>query len=185
MSTYSAIALALGYAFAPLTLTPVPTRHYTEPLRTIATVVASVPTPSPSLQPLPIARIRALARAGAEFSGLDAALVLAVIQSESAGDPNAVSRAGAAGLMQLEPATAHDCGIRSRWIAIDNVRCGSRTLSLLVRRFGLTVGIAAYNAGAGAIERAGASHVKNWPTETQLYVRRVVARYDGLQHEGD
>jgi soluble lytic murein transglycosylase-like protein len=163
-------------------LTPVPTHV---PLRTIATVVArAVPTPSPSLSPLPAGQVRALARAGAAFSGLDESLVLAVIMSESAGDPNAVSRAGAVGMMQLMPETAHDCGIRSRWVALSNVQCGSRTLALLVRRYdgNIALALAGYNAGARTIDRAGTAHVKNWPTETKQYVTHVVAEYDALQH---
>jgi soluble lytic murein transglycosylase-like protein len=177
----SVIALALGYASRVATLTPSPPPH-TVPLRSIVTVVSAVPTPSPSLSPLPISAIRAYAAAGARASGLDEALVLAVIMSESAGDPNAVSRAGAIGLMQLEPATAHDCGIRNRWAPSANIRCGSKTLALLVRRYGLTVALACYNAGATTINRAGALHASRWPSETQQYVRVVVERYDVLQH---
>jgi soluble lytic murein transglycosylase-like protein len=173
---YSVVALALGYAtaIAPLTLTPVPTRHYTQPLRSIATVVVrSVPTPSPSLSPLPFNLVQRYARAGARASGLDEALVLAVIESESAGDPHAVSTAGAVGMMQLMRSTAYDCGIRSRWVPSANVRCGSRTLASLIRRFGLTV---------ATIHRAGTSHLSPWPSETKTYVRVVVQRYDRIQH---
>jgi soluble lytic murein transglycosylase-like protein len=178
---YSAIALALGYATTALApLTPVPTHV---PLRTITTVFASVPSPSPSLQPLPPGQVRALARAGARDSGLDESLVESVILSESGGDPNAVSRAGAVGMMQLMPETAHNCGIRSRWVAADNVRCGSQTLALLVRTYrNIAVALAAYNAGAAAIASRGAAHASRWPTETQRYVRVVVEKYDALQH---
>jgi soluble lytic murein transglycosylase-like protein len=179
--TYSAIALALGSVAHTATLTTVPTRFV--PLRTIATVVARyAPTPSPSLSPWPPARVRVLARVGAQASGLDTTLVFAVIMGESAGDPHAVSRAGAIGMMQLMPETAHDCGIQSRWIPSDNVRCGSRTLAQLIRRFGLTVALACYNAGATTIRRAGATHLSRWPSETKTYVRVVVERYDALQH---
>jgi soluble lytic murein transglycosylase-like protein len=175
------VALAFGYA-VHATLVPAPTPHNHMPLHTIATVHANVvPTPSPSLSPLPISAIRAYAAAGAAASGLDESLVLSVIEAESGGDPHAVSRAGAVGMMQLMPATASDCGIRSRWVAADNVRCGSKTLAILIRRYGLTKAIASYNAGATTIAAAGA-HASKWPHETQTYVRAVVQRYDALQH---
>jgi soluble lytic murein transglycosylase-like protein len=152
-------------------------------LLTIVTVTAhGVPTPSPSLSPLPTPIVKSYARAGAQASGLDVALVLAVILSESAGDPRAVSGSGAVGLMQLEPATAAACGIADRYTAIDNVQCGSKVLRALVRRYGLPLGLAAYNDGAANVAKIG-WHPMHFPRETRAYVSTVIATYDRYQHE--
>jgi len=139
----------------------------------------AAPTPSPTLSPLPVAQVNWYAAKGAEASGLDVALVRAVIDSESAGDPHAVSKAGAVGLMQLEPATASDCGISDRYDALSNAICGSKTLRYLISDYGIQRGIAAYNFGSGNVASG-----KPWPVETKNYVASVIAEYDSLQHEG-
>lgn len=145
----------------------------------LAALVAA-PTPSPTLSPLPSAVINWYAAEGTKASGLDTALVRAVIDAESAGDPRAVSAAGAVGLMQLEPDTASDCGVSDRFDALSNVRCGANLLAGLVHRFGFRDGIAAYNFGPGNVENG-----RPWPDETKAYVASVIARYDALQHSGD
>lgn len=139
------------------------------------------PTPSPTIHPLPAGVINWYARAGAAASGLDSALILAVIRSESGGDPFAVSKSAAIGLMQLEAATASDCGIHDRYNPLDNVKCGSKTLHYLIRRYGLAGGIEAYNLGCGNVDRVG-GHLSRMPLETQHYVARVISFYDELQH---
>jgi len=151
-------------------------------LVTIVTVtVRAVPTPSATLSPLPAPIVNYYSAVGARASGLDTALVRAVIATESAGDPRAVSRARAVGMMQLEPSTAQDCGIRNRYDPAENVMCGSRTLALLVRRYGLADGIARYNCGAGTAAGVG-GHLSRMPVETQRYVATVITAYDVLQH---
>lgn len=142
----------------------------------LAALVA--PTPSPTLSPLPTAVVNYYAAKGAEASGLDTSLVRAVIDNESAGDPHAVSKAGAVGLMQLEADTANDCGISDRFDALSNAICGSKTLRYLITAYGMKNGIAAYNFGAGNVASG-----KSWPDETKNYVASVIARYDALQHE--
>ena len=141
----------------------------------------AVSPPSPTIHPLPAHIINYYAAAGARASGLDTALIRAVIASESAGDPLAVSRAGAVGLMQLMASTASDCGIRDRYDPLANVRCGSRTLATLVHQYGLAQAIEAYNYGASNVERVG-GHLTRMPRETQRYVADVVTAYDNLQH---
>lgn len=107
---------------------------------------------------------RKLAERYGRASGLDPDLVLAVIRAESAGDPKAVSRAGARGLMQLMPRTAEEvarsAGIRLR--GADelfqpdlNVRLGTLYLAQLRRGFGDDpyLYVAAYNAGPGNVDR--------------------------------
>lgn len=151
-------------------------------LLAVVVTAAALPTPSPTISPLPPAVVQWYAQRGARASGLDPQLVRAVIDAESGGDPKAVSVAGAVGLMQLMPQTAHDCGIDSRYDALANVRCGAMTLSYLVRRYGVEIGVAAYNFGAGNVVAVGA-HFSKTPVQTQAYVRDVLEQYDRLQHE--
>lgn len=150
-------------------------------LATLLATVIGVPTPSPTTSPLPAAVVQWYALRGADSSGLDPALVRAVIDAESGGDPKAVSKAGAIGMMQLQPETASDCGIHDLYDPMQNVECGARTLGYLVRRYGVQTGIAAYNFGAGSVESVG-NHFTKMPVETQQYVKSVIDEYDALQH---
>jgi len=108
--------------------------------------------------------LRALAEKHGRATGLDPALILAMIQNESAGKPDAVSRVGARGLMQLMPRTAEDVarrhGIRYRGpddlLQPDlNVRLGTIYLASLRRMFhdDPYLYIAAYNAGPGRVQK--------------------------------
>lgn len=144
--------------------------------------VINAPTPSPTISPLPSPVVQWYAQRGAEASGLDPALVRAVIEAESGGDPKAVSKAGAIGMMQLASSTASDCGIHDVFDPMQNVQCGARTLGYLVHRYGVETGIAAYNFGSGDVESVG-GHLSKMPVETQNYVKAVVDEYDVLQHE--
>jgi soluble lytic murein transglycosylase-like protein len=106
--------------------------------------------------------------------GLPAALVKAVIATESNFNARAVSRKGALGLMQLMPETADMLGVDPLQ-PDENVDGGARYLRQLWERFGdLTHALAAYNAGPGSIERYGG--MPPFP-ETQQYVRRVLSYY--------
>ncbi|MGA8474535.1 MAG: lytic transglycosylase domain-containing protein [Candidatus Cybelea sp.] len=148
----------------------------------VATIVRVVaPTPSPTISPLPAGQINYYAAAGARASGLDPALIRAVIGVESGGDPRAVSRAGAVGIMQLMASTASDCGIPDRYDALANVQCGSRALATLIHQYGLPQAIEAYNYGANNVARVS-GHLSRMPLETQRYVVDVVTAYDHLQH---
>ncbi|MEL7298888.1 MAG: lytic transglycosylase domain-containing protein [Pseudomonadota bacterium] len=105
------------------------------------------------------------------------ALVLAVISVESAGDVDAVSRAGAQGLMQLMPATADRFGVTDAFDAADNIKGGVALLDYLMGLYDddpLLV-LAAYNAGEGAVRDHGG--VPPYP-ETRNYIPRVLAAYD-------
>lgn len=109
---------------------------------------------------------------------LPTALVHAVITAESAYDPNAISTAGAVGLMQLMPQTAVRYGVKNRKDPVANIRGGTRYLKDLLGMFDndLVLAIAAYNAGEGAVEK----HGRQIPPyqETQTYVRRVLKYYN-------
>ncbi len=105
------------------------------------------------------------------------ALLHAVIRAESAYNPNAVSPAGAVGLMQLMPDTAARYGVANRRDPIANLHGGSRYLRDLLGMFNnnLVLALAAYNAGENAVIRYG----RKVPpyAETQTYVRRVLEYY--------
>ena len=102
-------------------------------------------------------------------------LVAVVVQTESAFDPHAVSRAGAAGLMQLMPAAAADQGVNDVFDPADNLRGGAEHLRAMLDRFSsLSLALAAYNAGATTVERYdGIPPYK----ETRDYVRKVLERF--------
>ena len=102
-------------------------------------------------------------------------LVAAVVEAESAFNPNAVSRVGASGLMQLMPAAASDEGVRDPFDPVANLGGGSRHLRRLLDRFdSLPLGLAAYNAGAATVERHGGVPPYR---ETRDYVRKVMAKF--------
>ena len=109
--------------------------------------------------------------ASSEF-GVEEAIVRAIIHAESAYRPNAISHAGAQGLMQLIPATASRFGVADPFDPSQNIRGGVRYLAWLMKRYSsnLTLVAAAYNAGEGAVDRNGGVPPYS---ETQRYVQRV------------
>lgn len=108
--------------------------------------------------------------------GVDFKLVWAVIEVESRFDPQALSHKGAYGLMQLMPATAAHYGVTKRHDVVQNLEAGIRYLKdLLAQHEGnLTLTLAAYNAGAGAVSRHG-KRIPPW-RETMLYVPAVLVQ---------
>ncbi|MDQ3288047.1 MAG: transglycosylase SLT domain-containing protein [Pseudomonadota bacterium] len=110
--------------------------------------------------------------AAANRHGVDEAIVRAIIHAESAFNPNALSRVGAQGLMQLMPATARRFGVTNAFDANQNIGGGVEYLAWLLKRFdgNLTLAAAGYNAGEGAVAK-----YKGVPpySETQRYVQRV------------
>lgn len=109
--------------------------------------------------------------------GVEERLVHAVIQTESAYNAGAVSRAGAVGLMQLMPDTARRYGVTNRTDPIQNVNGGTRYLKDLLDMFNYNLGlaVAAYNAGEGAVMKYNNS-IPPYP-ETQNYVKQVLSLY--------
>lgn len=108
---------------------------------------------------------------------MDVALVKAVIHTESFFDPNAVSRAGASGLMQLMPQTAAQYGVRNIHDPYENVDAGIKHLRYLIDKYqwNLRHALAAYNAGENAVQRHnGIPPYK----ETQEYVVKVLQYRD-------
>jgi soluble lytic murein transglycosylase-like protein len=122
--------------------------------------------------------LRALAAETARRHGLNPELVLAVVSVESAFRVDAVSPKGAQGLMQLMPATAVSLGVSDPLDPQQNLDGGVRHLGSLLSlyRGDLRKALAAYNAGAGAVERYGGTPPYR---ETRDYVRRVLERFGG------
>ena len=114
---------------------------------------------------------------------VDPNLVRSVIKVESNFNPNAVSRKGAMGLMQLMPSTARSLHVTNPFDPQQNVDAGVRHLKQLLESYGgnVKLSLAAYNAGAGAVARsAGVPHF----AETQNYVRRITNLYYGNSDPG-
>jgi len=109
---------------------------------------------------------------------VDPNLVRAVVKVESNFNPNAVSRKGAMGLMQLMPSTARQLNVKNPFDPEQNVDAGVRHLKQLLESYGgdIKLTLAAYNAGAGAVARS--SGVPRY-AETQNYVRRITNLYYG------
>jgi hypothetical protein len=125
----------------------------------------------------------------ADANQLDVALLQAVITAESGFNPSAVSPKGAVGLMQVMPATAQRYGVASDQRGTvsakltdpkTNIHTGARYLRDLINMFPgqLELAVAAYNAGEGAVQKAG-NKIPNFK-ETQNYVRSVMQLYQRL-----
>jgi soluble lytic murein transglycosylase-like protein len=119
-------------------------------------------------------QLEALVRRSAQANSIDPKLVSAVIDVESHGDPAAISRVGAQGLMQLMPGTAAQYGVFNAFDPAQNVAAGAHYLHDLLRRYNGNerLAVAAYNAGPGAVD---AAHGIPAFAETRTYVDRVVA----------
>lgn len=131
-----------------------------------------------SRHPYTQAEIDAAIEKAAAKHNVDPNLVRAVIKVESNFNPNAVSRKGAMGLMQLMPQTARQLHVNNPFDPEQNVEAGVKHLKKLMESYGgnIRLSLAAYNAGATAVARsAGIPHF----TETRNYVRRITQIYYG------
>lgn len=121
-----------------------------------------------------------LIKASSEKYGVNPSLVKAVIHAESGYNPNAVSRKGASGLMQLMPSTAKSLKVADRFNPKDNVEGGVKYLRFLLDTFrgDVSLAVAAYNAGLTKVAKYGGIPPYN---ETRTYVSRVLSYMKSYQ----
>jgi soluble lytic murein transglycosylase-like protein len=131
--------------------------------------------PVPSCVSLPSSEIDALVNKASERTAVAPELIRSVMWQESAFRPCAVSTRGAMGLMQLEPETADDLGVKDAFDPEANVMGGARLLKQLMERYGgdLSMTLSAYNAGSRRVDAA--MGVPMIP-ETMDYVSRILSR---------
>jgi soluble lytic murein transglycosylase-like protein len=137
---------------------------------------------SPRLaSPMP-AQVSSVIEEAAHTHGVDPRLIAAVASRESSWNANAVSAAGACGIMQIMPATARFLGLADIFDPRANIFAGTRYLRTLLNTFhgDLDLALAAYNAGPGAVQKYNG--VPPYP-ETQQYVRLVRASYERALRE--
>jgi len=135
----------------------------TEPSRPAA--VAQTDSKHPSFAEI-------IKKASANY-GINEDVISAVINQESSFNPQAVSRCGAQGLMQLMPRTAASLGVEDAFNPEENIMAGTKYLKQKLDEFGgnLEMALAAYNAGSGAVKKHnGVPPYK----ETQKYVARII-----------
>ena len=121
-------------------------------------------------------------RGAASRYQLPESLIRAVVHTESNYHPRATSRAGASGLMQLMPKTARALGVHDSYDPKQNIFGGSRYLRLLANRYNgdMVLVLAAYNAGAGNVQKYGG--VPPF-AETRAYVRAVLRRFYAYERQ--
>ncbi len=122
--------------------------------------------------------LRSLAATIAEKHGIDPKLFQALINQESAFNPKAVSSAGAMGLSQLMPKTAKSLGVTDPFDVNQNLEGGAKYLAQMLKEFNgdPKLALAAYNAGPGAVRRAGGVPPFQ---ETQDYVKKILGKVNG------
>ena len=116
----------------------------------------------------------------ANENNLDADFVKAVVKQESGFNPNATSKCGAMGLMQLMPQTARALGVVDAYNPEQNIQGGVKYLKSMMTRFGNDpkLALAAYNAGPGAVQKYG--DVPPY-RETQNYVKNIMASWEKIK----
>ncbi len=136
-------------------------------------VVASAPPPE--CPPISAAEVKPIIDREAIRQKMDARLIQAVVEAESAYSPCAVSPVGAMGLMQLMPATADSLQVTNPYDADQNITAGTQYLKEMLERYGgdIAKALAAYNAGPARVDAAGG--IPSIP-ETQEYVRKIMGK---------
>ena len=187
----SAVALVFAMAAAFPSTTRSSGEDFIAPQACFAPVVEMGDTPmdGAELAPAPFTmptaadmrRYSAIINVASRANGVEGELVHAIIWAESSYNPNAVSPAGAAGLMQLMPETARSYGVRNVFDPAENIQAGVKIMRELLAKFDgdPELALAAYNAGPYAVIRAG-NRIPPHP-ETAAYVPKVMDYYRRLQ----
>jgi soluble lytic murein transglycosylase-like protein len=173
---FTTLTLAFPHQLHPATLR--------EHLKTAAPNIVPQPTVSVTIDRVvavpPWRAYNKLIREAAAKFKVDATLIRSVMQTESAFNALAVSRAGALGLMQLMPDLAEELGVEDPFDPRENIMAGARHLRRLLDRHDgdVTLALAAYNAGPAAVAKYGTVPPFR---ETQDYVERVTDLMDGIR----
>ena len=142
---------------------------YPEPAAAVPADARPVATTGSVLDATPYGEIIS---AMSEAHGVDPLLVRALIQVESNYKPQARSRKGAMGLMQLMPSTARVYNVRNPFDPKANIEAGIKHLKSLIDRYGTELALAAYNAGEGAVAKFNGIPPYR---ETRTYVSRILS----------
>ncbi len=147
---------------------------------------------SPSYKASDKGKLRYIAEQHARVRGVDPNIIKGIIQAESGYNPQAVSRTGAKGLMQLMPGTAEDMGVRDPFDPQQNIAGGTKFYKKMLQKYDgdTKKALAAYNAGPGNVDKAVAKYGKDWLQhmlpETRSYVPTVMGyakAYAGMYTE--
>ena len=145
-----------------------------------SSTAAPGPPPPADCPPVTAAAMKPIIDREATKQKVDAGLVRAVVEAESAYSPCAVSPVGAMGLMQLMPATAESLQVTDPYDPSQNITAGTQYLKQMLERYGgdIAKALAAYNAGPARVDAAGG--VPPIP-ETQEYVRKIMGKIGPLR----
>jgi soluble lytic murein transglycosylase-like protein len=180
LDLYERPVVAITMAPAPAASAPV----VSAPVPPLVAPPLNVPAEPPSRDQLRVMSLAPALMDAARDNQVDPLLLHAIAHVESRHNPRAVSKAGARGVMQMMPATGKRFGVNNPeqglFDASTNLRASAAYLHTLRMRYGddLRLMLAAYNAGEGAVDKAGGT-VPPYP-ETQAYVRDVLAVYRRL-----